>query len=237
LNQQLSLLVELQNADSLLLLKKAELGKIPARVARTERILDSARAAEEDFKRRLEELNKKKRSREMDLEEAENRVRTLKNRMSEVKSNVEYQARLKEIDSARAGATKIEDEILAVMEQIEGMEVPKREVEEKLKEADREWRETKAVVQQEGKSLEEEIDRLMARRRELAAKIPKDLYHDYRHKMEGKHGLAVAEVRDQVCQGCNMNIPPQLYNEIRSTDSIFHCPECDRILYYKEEGE
>ena len=59
MNQQLSLLVELQNADSRLLLKKAELDKIPARIARTEKILDSARAAEKDFKHRLEELNKK----------------------------------------------------------------------------------------------------------------------------------------------------------------------------------
>ena len=234
MNQQLSLLVELQTNDSRLLLKKAELGKIPERVARTEKILDSARTAEKDFQQKLDTLNKKKRSMEVDLEEAESRVRTLKDRLSEVKSNVEYQARLKEIDAARAGGGKMEDEILACMEQIESMEGLRRQVEDKLTEADTQWKETRTAVEQEGRALEEEIETLMARRRELAEKIPEELYDGYRQMMEGKHGLAVAEVRDQVCLGCNMSVPPQLYNEIRAKGSIFHCPECDRILYYKD---
>jgi predicted nucleic acid-binding Zn-ribbon protein len=51
--------------------------------------------------------------------------------------------------------------------------------------------------------------------------------------IESSGGIAVTEVKEEVCQGCNMNIPPQLYVEIKSNEEIIQCPQCRRILYYK----
>ncbi|MEE9535799.1 MAG: C4-type zinc ribbon domain-containing protein, partial [Desulfobacterales bacterium] len=34
-----------------------------------------------------------------------------------------------------------------------------------------------------------------------------------------------------VCQGCNVNIPPQLYNELQRFDTLMFCPHCQRIIY------
>jgi predicted nucleic acid-binding Zn-ribbon protein len=51
--------------------------------------------------------------------------------------------------------------------------------------------------------------------------------------IESSGGIAVTEVKGEVCQGCNMNIPPQLYVEIKSNEEIIQCPQCHRILYYK----
>ena len=40
------------------------------------------------------------------------------------------------------------------------------------------------------------------------------------------------------CQGCNMNIPPQLYNILQRGDAIELCPNCNRIIYWdKSAGE
>jgi predicted nucleic acid-binding Zn-ribbon protein len=39
------------------------------------------------------------------------------------------------------------------------------------------------------------------------------------------------------CQGCNMNVPPQLYNNLRSTLGTDVCPSCHRIIYASEALE
>jgi len=45
-------------------------------------------------------------------------------------------------------------------------------------------------------------------------------------------GKAMAPVRNSICMGCHMNIPPQMYNELQRFDSLKLCPFCNRILYW-----
>ena len=47
-----------------------------------------------------------------------------------------------------------------------------------------------------------------------------------------RRGLAVAPVQNGTCQGCNMNIPPQLFNQLQRGDSIELCATCNRIIYW-----
>ena len=39
--------------------------------------------------------------------------------------------------------------------------------------------------------------------------------------LEKCNGLAVVEARDEICQGCNMNIPPQMFVELRKIQRPF----------------
>ena len=49
-----------------------------------------------------------------------------------------------------------------------------------------------------------------------------------------RDGVAVVAVLDEHCQGCNMGIPPQLYNVVLKGERIETCPYCHRIVYYKQ---
>ena len=49
--------------------------------------------------------------------------------------------------------------------------------------------------------------------------------------------LALAEVRNAACLSCHMQIPHQLYNEIRRCDRIITCPNCLRILFFSGKPE
>ena len=49
-----------------------------------------------------------------------------------------------------------------------------------------------------------------------------------------RRGLAVVSVRNGTCQGCNMNIPPQLYNVLQRGQTVETCPSCHRIIYWEE---
>ena len=48
-----------------------------------------------------------------------------------------------------------------------------------------------------------------------------------------RRGLAVTTVRNGTCQGCNMNVPPQLFNVLQRGNSIETCPYCHRIVYWE----
>lgn len=66
--------------------------------------------------------------------------------------------------------------------------------------------------------------------------LDKETYNLYMSLIESGKGVAVAEAKKEVCQGCNMNIPPQLFVEIKSNEEILQCPQCHRILYFKSNS-
>jgi predicted nucleic acid-binding Zn-ribbon protein len=48
-------------------------------------------------------------------------------------------------------------------------------------------------------------------------------------------GRAVGPVKNGICQACNMNIPPQRFNELIKGNSLLFCPNCRRIIYWAED--
>ncbi len=49
-----------------------------------------------------------------------------------------------------------------------------------------------------------------------------------------RNGIAVVSARSSICSGCNMNLPPQLYNELQRSEELICCPNCNRIIYWDE---
>ncbi|HEY7534333.1 MAG TPA: C4-type zinc ribbon domain-containing protein, partial [Thermodesulfobacteriota bacterium] len=56
-------------------------------------------------------------------------------------------------------------------------------------------------------------------------------------RIRRRNGVAVARARNELCTGCNMNIPPQLFNEVLTNKRMIQCPNCHRILYCEETSE
>ncbi len=65
----------------------------------------------------------------------------------------------------------------------------------------------------------------------LAKQLRPDVLKRY-GTIKMRRGLAVVAVRDGTCRGCNMNIPPQLYNTLQRGNSLELCPNCNRIIYW-----
>jgi predicted nucleic acid-binding Zn-ribbon protein len=50
-------------------------------------------------------------------------------------------------------------------------------------------------------------------------------------------GRAVVPAREGRCTGCNMMLPPQLFNELQLNTKILQCTNCQRVLYFETEEE
>ena len=81
--------------------------------------------------------------------------------------------------------------------------------------------------------LEAKIGELRGERNKLATAVKPDVLKRY-SAIRMRRGLAVVAVKNGTCQGCNMNIPPQLYIILQRGVSIETCPSCSRIIYWEE---
>ncbi len=228
-------LVTLQEIDTRIFEKRFFIDKVPLRIYEVDEPLKQAKAELEKMKQKTEALSKKKREKEQSLEGTNEKIRKMKGRVSEIKTNKEYQAHLKEIETSEKEITAIEDEILTVMEELDAALRQQKEKEEKVNREVEKINAFKKELDREVEEYEKELASLKEERAKLVASIEPDVYRRYMTLLKTGGGVAVTPAKNELCTGCNMQIPPQLYVEIRKNEEIIQCPQCLRILYYSED--
>lgn len=235
MKEDLKLLVDLQGIDALILKKKGIIEAIPRKVSSVEQSLKDAQTAHGKSKEKLDVLAKQKKGKEQLLEDTSERLKKLRARMSAIKTNKEYQAHLKEIEIAEKDGRATEDEILSVMEALDAVQREVKQLEAGIRTEEEKINVFRKALQEDAAGMQKEIEELMRRKNALVKALDRELYVLYVQLFETKKGLAVVETRGEVCQGCNMNIPPQLFVEIKKSEKIIQCPQCTRILYWNAE--
>jgi predicted nucleic acid-binding Zn-ribbon protein len=230
-------MVDLQKLDSSILSFRHKIDSMPSHIAAEEAPYKAALKAYEATHQQLLSLEKKKKDKERLIEDLADKINKLRARASEIKTNKEYQAHLKEIESVELEIRLAEDDVLSLMEVIEN--VSKQAEAENARLTDTKTK-AEALNKERDKEIafiEQELQALKEKRHLLADKVDRELYTRYMNLLKAGRGCAVAEVKKEVCQGCNMNIPPQLFVEIKSSSTLFQCPQCRRILYYTKPAD
>ena len=102
---------------------------------------------------------------------------------------------------------------------LEKIELEKKGIQEKMAQDDEIW------------------NKQMARREILTKQIESKLYKLYNTLKEKRQGVGVVSVKKETCQGCFVNIPPQMFIEVQKNHEIVRCPNCNRILYWEGGGK
>ncbi|SPP99969.1 conserved hypothetical protein [Candidatus Sulfobium mesophilum] len=230
-------LINLQETDTSIIKKRAFIEKIPSRIFEVDQPLKQANAELEKLKQKTESLAKKKRNKELFLEEINEKIKKMKARVSELKTNKEYQAHLKEMESFGGEIAGAEEEILVVMEELDAaVKLQKGKEEDVRRETDK-LNVFKKQLDEEVLKYENELSGLREQRAKLVGFIDSDLYDKYMLLLRTGSGIAVTQAKNELCTGCNMNIPPQLYVEIKKSEDVIQCPQCLRILFSPESEE
>jgi predicted nucleic acid-binding Zn-ribbon protein len=220
--------------DSDIFKKRKFIKAVPLRIREVDQPLKEAQSELEKLKVKNESLNRKKREKEKALEDINEKIKKMKARISDIKTNKEYQAHLKEIESSEREIEEAEDRILMIMEELDEAKEIERTKEEKVNEEVARIEAFKKELDREVEENEKALSLLKEERANLAGLIDPEVYSLYMKLLESGNGIAVTGSRNEICLGCNMNIPPQLFVEIRKNEEIIQCPQCRRILYYTE---
>ena len=234
---QLELLVQLQSCDSAISQAQLIHDNHPREIKRLEEALEKSRTEFDSHAQHMEEIKKKRISKEQDLALEEEKVQKARQRLATVKTNKEYQASLKEIEAIESSNSKIEEEILVIMEEADTLTEKQTQVEEQFKIAEKEIIEKKKVLEAQLKECSEEIEAKQSEKERYLPQIKDDVLNIYHRVKRKRPEFTVVPVENSCCMGCHMNIPPQLFNEVKTCEKIIACPHCSRILYWKQNHE
>lgn len=183
--------------------------------------------AEEALKLKLAETKKF----EIEGEARKEKISKLKTQQLEVKTNKEYSTIQSEIKTIQDGISKLEDEQLVVMEEVEKARNEVQQKKDALSE------EEKAVL----KDVELLDKRLLDIGRELAA--IKEVRTAEARDVDGKwltqyerifsrKDKGLVQIEEGVCGGCHMALPPAVIHRAKRMDSnMVICDFCGRLLY------
>jgi len=186
----------------------------------------------------IEETEKCYRSLESDAGLIQSQIKNSEGKLRSVKTNKEYQSLLKEIEELKKRHSSLEDEMIQSLDAIESAQQEMNEAQEKYKALRAQVQTEKRQILKEKKEGEEAIEAIHADKERLCAVIDVKLMKTFELIRDTRGDrVAIARVRDAICLGCNVNIPPQLFNELQRGDSLKFCPNCQRIIYWWEEIE
>lgn len=149
----------------------------------------------------------------------------------------EYQAVNKEIASAKKLIAELEEQILQKSARGEELQNELAAMESDAESLEENILRQKGEVQSRIDAEEATAAADIKVREELVKSIPATILKRYEKLRGARRGIAVVEARDGGCLGCNMHIPPQMYNNLFRGEELITCPHCQRILVLHLEGQ
>jgi uncharacterized protein len=191
------------------------------------------RIADETAK--IDELKKQYRSNESDIKQNQVMIKRSQDRLNSIKNNREYQALLKEIEELKRTNSTTEELMIDCLNQIDESEKKAAAMQEELQLVQNDIRQEQQVVDIETDTAGKRLQALDQERQKMSCKIEAEVLKLFQKvQSQQVRGNAVVPVQDAVCHGCYVNIPPQMYNELQRCDKLRMCPNCQRIIYWKQ---
>jgi uncharacterized protein len=210
---------------------RAAIDAVDQRRREIEAPVHEARAALDALNRTIEDRQTQRRAGDRDVSTYQQRLTKFKQQLMAVTNGREYEAVQHEIATVEGELKAREDQTIALLFELDDL-APK---------AEEAARNLAACEDAAASALAGEADDTQRRRLEVAAiegtitalrptiDAAALAVYDRTAKRYPRH--AVAELRGELCVGCNVNIRPMLAYAIRKGDKLIQCENCTRILY------
>ncbi|MDY7110421.1 MAG: C4-type zinc ribbon domain-containing protein [Planctomycetota bacterium] len=204
----------------------------------------------DEIAQRLEELRTRKRHVQAKVSNLETEGESLDRQMEKFRAdlnsastNKQYAAVLTELNTVKAERNRIDDAILAELEQTEEIDREIEEVSARLAERAKVCDVAEAQVKERETEIGSRLSELEAERKEAASAVPgpaRAIFDEMAEAHEGEAMATVEEIdrrhREYACGACNMHLPfEQVVNLTSPISELVRCPACGRILYMQEE--
>ncbi len=232
--EQIKKLVSLQGIDTELIDLKNKMEEAPKHLEMLQNELDSLEDQKAQLEERLKLLNDQKKKLEHDIEEDAGKIKKSKNKLMMVSNTREYHAMMREMDNLEKLNRFREEELNNLMEELQSQQSKKEELTQQIKSLRDELDACQATLDSELQQIQERILELERARKKACADIPVPILSRYNFIKDRLHNPVIVSVRQSVCTGCFISIPPQSFVEIQKGEQILSCPNCQRLIYWEE---
>ena len=225
-------LIRLQSFETAAELARRTIADEPARHQQLDDRLAAAQTAFDRERQRLTTNLAARREIDKELTMHQGRLSKYKDQLMTVKTNREYQAMQKELETAQHEIQLFEDRMLERMIEFD-------EVSAQVKRAEQVFADERKTVDEERRQLASRVaeataslDVIAVDRAALASQFPSALLATFERLVKHRGSSAVVEVRDGRCTACQVRVRPQVFNELRRHEIVFQCESCQRILFH-----
>jgi len=233
--KKLDLLEELQRIDRTIDLQKAEQTEFHAGILEFERTLATMQTSLAGYLAQMTELQHEKATLDAALHTEEENIKRSETNMKEIRTNKEYQAVGREIATARKQVADLEEQQLQLGNRCDELQGTIDACQAELATLTDCTTNSSQEKQSAIDAIQSSVDEATAKREAIVKELSGNLVRRYTQLRSQRQGLAIVEARDGSCTGCNMQLPPQLYNMLFRGDEMYFCPHCQRILTLKLE--
>jgi len=235
LKEGLEVLYTLQQHDDKIREVEGLIKQIPGEIKELEIERDGKATIIENTKAKLNVNVKQREKLEKDILLIKEKIAKYKEQMDKATTNKEYQGFMAEIKYEENNITSVEEKIIEHM-------LESDEIMAEIRESEAEYNKIASEYNLRIKDLNNHLEYNKTKlkdqvkeKTELRAAIPKNLLKVYDNLMKNRNSKAVSYVETEFCGVCHVKIRPQRLNELISTDEMFVCESCGRLLLKKIE--
>jgi predicted nucleic acid-binding Zn-ribbon protein len=235
-------LVKLYRADQALRDAQERLDAATKNARLQDRRVNDAAAKLKALQQSVRELSSKSGNLDLDLRSRDAHIEKLRTQQQVAKNNKEYQAFLVEINTQKVDKSKVEEQTMAVMTELETAQKAATEAATVLESEQAKLAQLKSQMGDTVKALQAEIESLKGPRESAAAALPpkaRDVFNRLadHHDGEAMSALMKPDRRKEeyVCSACMMDLVTDVYNKLHSRDEMVFCPSCRRVLYIPDD--
>ena len=233
MSDELQGLITMAHHDLQILGLRKKLKKIPVKVSEARKQLDAEQIMLDEVQGPWNQFEAEIKEKTATIEIALETITKFEEHMTRVTTQKEYIAAGKQIDEARRLNIRLQDEILEARVKLEEIEPRLKEVRslyDKVREA---FEDVEGGILHDKAALDAEIGQHEKKKSEAAAQVEMRTLNYYK-KISGAGMVpALVEVVGGVCSGCNIALPPQVFNQLIASHNRYHvCEHCNRMIYY-----
>jgi len=179
---------------------------------------------------------------ELELKTTDEKIAKYRAALNLAKSNKEYASILTELNTTKADSTKIENQMLELMKNIEADEAACQQIQMAIESQREKLNAVRKEAEKDAAKYEAQIEEIQKEWDAAAAEVAPDVLEIFKRVAETYDGQAIAEVNrldDKSdtfsCGGCFMRLPAEVANQLMTKDEIIRCTNCTRILVLNEE--
>jgi predicted nucleic acid-binding Zn-ribbon protein len=237
LQEKLQQLATLQKVDVEIAAFKKSAETYPKQIAELEKEFGLVRSAVEAERAKLDDIDRQRSTLEMTITEEKDKVKKWEARLTEQRSTREYSALAREIDIAKKSNLSMGEELTELgknqVSQREAVKARDGELQARQKELAGKMTGLRAKLAE----AEAGVKGLEEKRSEAAKGVDVTLLRRYDHIRKKRMPVLVPLATGGTCTGCRMNVPPQMYNTLSTTQTFDNCPSCQRIIYVPDAAD
>lgn len=230
--EQIEQLVVLQRVDSEILSLEKALQAAPDQLEELNKRLQYLREQENIIQEKMGIILEQKHKLEAEIDSDDQLIKKNKNKLLQVENTKEYHAIMRDMDTLEKTNRQRKEELDTILADIRDLEDRKAALASDIQNVRARIEEQQAQLDAKLQEKRERMGTLLREKERATKAIPQPILERYNFIRQRLESPVIVPVREGICQGCFIAIPPQNYIDLQKGEQILSCPNCQRIMYW-----